>query len=209
MKNNELIEFGEILRKSNVTTITVGDLLTLLRRKTNVFGMEQLKNYIKILRDDKYIRFTPDGLWEVIREEKKPIVIDEKDIPLKTVEKLDEKIQEFKEAKIVYPMNEKRKVVSEKDEQKYKQQIKYVLDKLEKESKQKKKEAMTKNGIYIIWIDSFEYVLICHSCFEGVPKAARYVKGRTPIEEILSNNVIKNCEYCGRLFSETIDEQKV
>lgn len=67
MRYSKLVELGERLRRSNIEYISTEELKALLRRATDVYREETLRRYIKLLRDEGFIRFA-DGVWEVVRK---------------------------------------------------------------------------------------------------------------------------------------------
>ena len=60
-------EIGNRMRKADIKTISTSNLMVVLRKATGSIQTKTLKNYIKILKDEGYIRFNSDGLWEIIR----------------------------------------------------------------------------------------------------------------------------------------------
>lgn len=66
---NVIKQIGLKLKHSDIETISFERLCTLLRKATNVHGDDQLKHYIKILKEDGFIRFGSDGLWHIVKDE--------------------------------------------------------------------------------------------------------------------------------------------
>ena len=67
MRYSKLVELGERLRRSNIEYISTEELKALLRRATDVYREETLRRYIKLLRDEGFIRFI-DGVWKIVRK---------------------------------------------------------------------------------------------------------------------------------------------
>ena len=202
MRSNEIRQIGDRLRQAGLETISTGDLMTVLRRATNTMGTEELKKYMAILKDDGYIRFTPHGYWDIVPEIKK----ERKEIsppPIETVDELDKKIDEVKTAKIINPMEEHNKLVIERDERKYRQQLQLLIKQLEQETKKAKAEAMHKGGIFVIWIDLYEYHVVCETCYNE--SGIKYNRtGNASLSDILARKP-KVCEYCGAKLEEYND----
>jgi len=66
MRYSKIVEVGERLRQSNIDRISTEKLKALLRRVTDSYRDETLNRYIKLLRDEGYIRFV-DGSWKILR----------------------------------------------------------------------------------------------------------------------------------------------
>jgi len=206
MKNNELQELGERLRASDIKTISTTDFFKLLRKATNTMGEKQLKNYLRMLRDDGYVRFSSMGVWEVIHEEKKEkLIIEKKDKPIQTNKQLDQQLQAVKKATILNPMDERNKMVLIKDEKQYKQQIYQLVDKLEDE-KERHNHVSKQKGIRILWADPFEYHIVCEACYQQSPELHGRT-GRVPMEQILAYKPTV-CEYCGAKLEKDNDTTK-
>lgn len=193
VKSDEIREIGERLRTSDIKTISTTEFFTLLRKATNTSGMDVLKGYLRMLRDDGYVRFTNTGQWEIIHDapkKEKPIV-EKKDQPIQTEDELEQKLKEIKTAKILNPMEETRRIAFEKDEQKRKQQIYQLVATLE--SAKKEEQISEKTGIFVLWTDAYEYHVVCAECYR---EAKNTRKGKGLLADILAFKP-KVCEYCG------------
>ena len=60
-------QVGFKLRNSNIKTISTPALFRILRKATNTHTNSVIKHYMKILKDEKFIRFNNEGLWDVMR----------------------------------------------------------------------------------------------------------------------------------------------
>jgi len=67
MRYSKLMELGERLRRSDIEYMSTEELKALLRRVTDVYREETLRRYIKLLRDEGFIRFI-DGVWKIVRK---------------------------------------------------------------------------------------------------------------------------------------------
>ena len=67
VKSDVILEIGERLRKSDVKELSTTQLSELLSKATGSMGKNTIKNYIRILKREGYIRFNYDGYWEVVR----------------------------------------------------------------------------------------------------------------------------------------------
>lgn len=63
-----LMRIGSALRRTDVKTLTVEQLYQILQRATGTIGRGTLKRYIQILKEEKFIKFNNNGLWEIIRK---------------------------------------------------------------------------------------------------------------------------------------------
>jgi len=197
MKSHEIQEIGQRLRTSEIKTISTTEFFNLLRKATDTMGAKQLKNYLRMLKDDGYVRFTSAGVWEIIHEEakKEKTIIEKKDKPIKTKEELDKQLQTITKAKIIKPMDEQSKMTLIKDESKYKRQIYQLVDDLEEERKERHNAEAQQKGIRVLWIDPYEYHVVCEGCYKQSPELHGR-KGRVSIDDILAFKPTI-CEYCG------------
>jgi len=67
VNNKQLQQIGCRLRESDIKTLSITDLYSILRRVTGVQSPEPLKRYAQILKKDGYISFNQNGLWEINR----------------------------------------------------------------------------------------------------------------------------------------------
>lgn len=209
MKSSDIQEIGKKLRESDIKTMSTAVFLNMLRKATNVTGEKPLKNYLRILRDDGYVRFTNTGVWEIIREEEINVKTNSvKDKPIETKEELETKIQEIKQAKIINPMKEKKFVEQKPDEEQRRMQRIQLVEQLKERADEEKraKRHRESKGTNILWTDPYEYHVVCDECYQQSPELHR-LKGRVPIDEILAYNP-KVCEYCGAKLEEETNENQ-
>lgn len=69
MNYNVLKQIGGRLRRSDVDSITTSELYSILRKATGIMNNDKLRYYAKMLRDDGYIKFNSDGVWEIIKRD--------------------------------------------------------------------------------------------------------------------------------------------
>ena len=68
MNYEMLMRIGCALRKTEMNTLSVEQLYQILQRATGTIGKSTLRRYIQILKEEKFIKFNNNGLWEIIRK---------------------------------------------------------------------------------------------------------------------------------------------
>jgi len=66
-KYDVILQIGKKLQASDITTMSTTNLFQVLRRTTNVQSNKTLRHYAKILKEEGFIRFNNQGVWEIIR----------------------------------------------------------------------------------------------------------------------------------------------
>lgn len=67
MNYDVLLQIGRRLQKSEIDHLSTSELYQLLQKATGTLGQDTLKHYAKILKDEGFIKFTSDGLWEILK----------------------------------------------------------------------------------------------------------------------------------------------
>lgn len=181
MLYKHIMEIGEELQKKNIKSITTDDLYKILRILTNSIHDKTIKVYIKLLKKAGFIQFKKYN-W---------IIIDNKTRIENIKNEADTQAQQLKKSKILKPKDDIKSVVIETHNKE--QEIKDLVNKLENKLLETKKEEMETKGIYVIWVDQYEYHVVCKQCYNNNPN--KY-EGKLSLDEILYYNP-KNCEYCG------------
>jgi len=60
-------QVGYKLRQTDIKTISTPSLFQLLRKATNTHLDSTIRHYVKILKNEKFIRFNNQGTWDIIR----------------------------------------------------------------------------------------------------------------------------------------------
>lgn len=68
MNYDILLQIGRRLQKSEIDNLSTSELYQILQKATETLGQDTLRHYAKILKDEGFIKFTSDGLWEILRE---------------------------------------------------------------------------------------------------------------------------------------------
>jgi len=206
MRYNEVIELGNRLRESDIKTISTEILYQLLGKASNVMTPKILKRYLKILRDAGYVAFNSKGVWEVVRGGGDVMTWKyNRDKPIETVQELNQCIEVVKAAKPTINDGRKRSQMV-RDEARYERQKHQVVEMLEETLREEKATSNKEKGVNVIWVDPYEYHVICGDCYQEEMIGRTNNKGKISLEEILALNPTK-CEYCGELLVEKKEEE--
>jgi hypothetical protein len=210
MKMDELCEIGNRLRDSDYKTISTDSLIQYLKRMTNTIGKGTIKQYMVALRDEGYIKVSGPGAWEIV---KKPTIKKEQN---KTLTPEEQTIfTNMANARIIKPeeqdaafknkqRTEQQRTLDDGERERY-----AAIDRMRHKTQKKKLEAYPQ-GLNILWLDAFEYHVLCDDCY--VKEEHGSVRGNISIDDILAQNPTL-CEYCGKRLQvkkeEDEDEDKI